>query len=284
MLGTDLVAGLRDLHFETVPLDLEEIDITRLDSVTDAIDRFKPGLVINAAAATDVDGCESAPQAAFRVNGQGPGHLAQVCRDKRVFVLHLSTDYVFNGTKSEPYQEDDPIHPLGVYGKSKAQGEELVRHTLPDNHLIVRTQWLYGRHGKNFVETILRLARERDTLSVVNDQWGSPTYTVDLCAGLIALINAGAKGTFHVTNSGVTTWHEFARKILDAAGIRGVRVAAVSTEEFGRPAPRPAYSALDNSRFVQTVGHPMQSWEQALADYLKRRDHTAAVSPHQEAR
>ncbi|MEW6350215.1 MAG: dTDP-4-dehydrorhamnose reductase [Thermodesulfobacteriota bacterium] len=271
MLGTDLVARLRELGFETVALDMEEIDITRLDSVRDAICRFRPGLVVNAAALTDVDRCESTPDTAFSVNGLGPGNLAEACRDTRAFLVHLSTDYVFNGTKSEPYREDDPMDPLGVYGKSKAQGEVLIRKALPGDHLIVRTQWLYGEHGKNFVETILRLARQRDTLSVVNDQWGSPTHTVDLCEGLIGLIHAGAGGTFHLTNSGVTSWHGFARTIIESAGIRGVTVAAVSTEEFGRPAPRPAYSALDNSRFVETVGTPLPPWEEALALYLNKR-------------
>jgi dTDP-4-dehydrorhamnose reductase len=271
MLGTDLLALLEARGVRTVALDVDEIDIGDPGSVAAAIDRFRPGLIVNTAAITDVDGCESNEETALRVNSQGPGHLADACKRSGVFLVHLSTDYVFDGTKRSTYMEDDPINPLGVYGRTKAQGEAIVRATLPGSHLIVRTQWLFGLSGKNFVETILRLAEQRDEISVVNDQWGSPTYTVDLSLALIGLLDAGERGTFHATNAGETTWYDFAARIIELAGIKGVRVRPISTEQLGRPAPRPPYSVLDNTRFIEAVGSPLRNWDHALQDYLLTR-------------
>ncbi len=271
MLGTDLVALLAVRGSRTIALDVDEVDIGDLDSVAAAIDRFEPGLVINAAGATDVDGCESNEQTAFRVNARGPANLAEVCKRNGTFLVHFSTDYVFDGRKGAPYLEDDPVNPLGVYARSKYEGEAAVRAILPDSHLIVRTQWLFGRNGKNFVETILSLASQRDVLTVVDDQWGSPTYTVDVSLAVVQLLEAEAKGTFHVTNSGVATWRDFAARIIELEGTTDVRVDAISTEQLGRPSPRPAYSVLDNARFVFTVGTPLRGWEDALQAYLRAR-------------
>ncbi len=260
MLGTDLVACLLDCGKRAVGLDVEEIDIRRRDSVRDAVARYAPGTIINTAAVTDVDGCETRQEEAFSVNAQGPENLAEVVSELGGGLLHMSTDYVFDGCKETPYIETDGISPIGVYGKSKARGEMRVREILPDRHCIVRTQWLYGRHGKNFVEAILDAANQRDVLRVVGDQRGSPTYAQDLAKALVDLCDKGVTGTVHVTNSGEATWHEFAATIIELAGITNVSVVPITTEELGRPAPRPAYSVLDNSKFDRLVGTPLRHW------------------------
>lgn len=271
MLGTDLVGLLEEARLEHSAVDLDEIDITSADSVREVFDGLRPGTVINCAAVADVDGCESASEKAFSVNAAGADNLARACRQFSSVLVHISTDYVFDGLKGSPYVEEDPMNPLGVYGASKAAGETRVREVIPARHCIVRTQWLFGLHGKNFVETILGLAKERDILRVVNDQYGSPTYTRDLAAGLIKLCRLGALGTFHLTNSGYTTWHGFASAILQRAGMDSVRVETMTTEELGRPAPRPLYSVLDNSRYVELTEEPLRSWKDALDEYLLKR-------------
>ncbi len=271
MLGTDLMKALHKKGLKAVGIDCQDIDIRDGISVAHVLPDRQPATVINAAAATNVDGCESTPEEAFAVNARGPGLIAQACSRTGAFLLHISTDYVFDGTKGSPYEEDHPLSPLGVYGRSKAEGERAVQETLPNNHCIVRTQWLYGINGKNFVETMLDLARSRTELTVVNDQYGCPTYTRDLAAGLLDALEAGAEGLLHITNDGITTWHGFARAIFDLAGVDHVQVHPQSTAELQRPAPRPLYSALDTSRFAQLTGKPLRPWRDALADYLKER-------------
>jgi len=270
MLGTDLVRLLEDSGLETAGVDLTEVDITDYASIEGVMNQFKPSVVINTAALTDVDGCESMQQAAFQVNGGGPANLARAAAASGAFLVHLSTDYVFDGRKKEPYVEDDQVHPLGVYGRSKAEGEEGVRDVLPKNHCIVRTQWLFGLHGRNFVESILALAQKQKVLRVVNDQHGSPTYAPDLSAALLTLIRERCRGTFHVTNSGITTWYAFAARIVKQSGL-DISVEPMSSEELLRPAPRPLNAALDNARFVKAAGWALRPWEEALDDYLKRR-------------
>ncbi|MBI5569261.1 MAG: dTDP-4-dehydrorhamnose reductase [Desulfomonile tiedjei] len=269
MLGTDLVTHLHREGIGTVSMDVDEVDIGDPDSVKRAFAAAKPGTVINVAALTDVDGCEAVPDQAFRVNATGPKLVATACRDARCSLVHISTDYVFDGLTRTPYREEDPMNPLGVYGRSKTEGEVLVRQILPEDHCIVRTQWLFGLHGKNFVATILNLAEEQGTLRVVDDQHGVPTYTPDLAAALLTLCRAGARGTFHVTNSGITTWYGFALRILERAGLGAVKVDPMTTRELGRPAPRPLYSVLDTTRFVALAGKPLRSWQDALDDYLR---------------
>ncbi len=176
MLGTDLVRLLQESGTRTVALDIDEMDICMPDSVMDAFARYQPGVVINVAAYTDVDGCESQPDKAFNINAEGPKNLAEASLNAGTFLVHISTDYVFDGNKGAPYVEEDPMNPLGVYGRSKAEGEGYVRNLLPERHCIVRTQWLFGLHGKNFVEAILSQAQKRDVLRVVSDQRGSPMY------------------------------------------------------------------------------------------------------------
>jgi dTDP-4-dehydrorhamnose reductase len=271
MLGTDLVNLLQRRGLQTVALDIDEVDIRVAASVKDALARYQPGVVINVAAYTDVDGCESKPEEAFSINAQGPKNLAEAASDTGSYLVHMSTDYVFDGTKGVPYVEEDPINPLGVYGRSKAEGERYVRELLPERHCIVRTQWLFGLNGKNFVEAILSQAQKRNTLRVVSDQRGSPTYAHDLATALVMICELGPQGTLHVTNSGEATWHEFACKILELAGLGSVRVEPITTEELGRPAPRPAYSVMDNSRFFEVTGLGLRSWEDAVGAYLDER-------------
>ena len=276
MLGTDLVRLMLESGIATIPLDVPELDIRNMNSTMEVLAAFKPGLIINVAAVTDVDGCESNVEEAFSVNGYGAANVAEAARACGAFLIHMSTDYVFDGNKGSPYQESDSVNPLGVYGKSKAQGEAAISALLPESHCIVRTQWLFGPHGKNFVEAILGAAQQREILKVVNDQQGSPTYSVDLAEALIKLGNIGATGVVHVTNSGQTTWYHFARRIVEQAAVKNVRVVPIKTEELGRPAPRPAYSVLDNARFVQITGAPLRNWEEALVEYLQRRSEVMA--------
>jgi dTDP-4-dehydrorhamnose reductase len=272
MLGTDLVKLLKRSGIPTVALDVPEIDISDADSVRKTFAALRPDVVINVAALTDVDGCQSRSDEAFRVNALGPENLAGAALESGTRLVHISTDYVFDGSGHVPYTEDDPLSPLGVYGQSKAQGEIRVRQILPRNHLIVRTQWLFGRHGKNFIKAIVGAAAKSNVLKVVNDQHGCPTYTRDLASGLLTLMEIGALGTFHVTNRGETTWYDFAVRILHRTSTTGVRVEAITSEELGRPAPRPAYSVLDSAKFIRLTGSALRTWEDALDDYLLGAD------------
>lgn len=271
MLGTDLTARLARVGRNVDALDIEEIDITNAEMVEEIIGKIRPDIVINTAAMTDVDGCESGVDEAFAVNALGPGHIAQACARFGSFMIHISTDYVFDGRAGSPYKEDQPTGPSGVYAVSKTRGEENVRRFLPENHLIVRTQWLYGLNGKNFVETILRISKERKILRIVDDQHGSPTYSDDLAQALTVLAQIGAVGTLHATNSGDTTWFGFARKILELENISDVAVEPITSRELDRPAPRPFYSVLDNSRFLEITGSKLRDWESALKEYLSMR-------------
>ncbi len=265
MLGQDL---LEVLPGEVKGLDLPDIDITSLESVQEVLGRLKPRVVVNAAAYTDVDGCESNQDLAMQVNGEGVAFLAMACRGIDSRLVQISTDYVFSGGKGSPYLEDDPTGPLSVYGESKLAGELNARFA-PD-HLIVRTQWLYGLHGKNFVETMLKLAKEKDELAVVDDQIGSPTWTVDLAKAIRALIEHDCKGIYHAANSGFCSWNEFSRAIFAEAGV-SVRVNAMTTEQLGRPARRPLYSTLDCGKLAKDTGFQLQPWAEALKQYVKKR-------------
>jgi dTDP-4-dehydrorhamnose reductase len=278
MLGTDLVKLLRDSHVDTMAVDVEDVDIRQPESVKKAVALYKPGVIINVAAITDVDGCETRREEAFSVNADGPANLARAAVELGSALVHVSTDYVFDGRKGSPYLETDQINPVGVYGKSKAQGELQVRELLPHDHCIVRTQWLYGLHGKNFVESILDAAKTRPVLKVVDDQTGSPTFTSDLAGALVKLCKERITGTVHITNSGHVTWHGFAATIIEMEGPVDVRVEPITTEDLGRPAPRPAYSVLDNSEFIKLVGTPLRSWKEALGDYLRRRTERGITS------
>jgi dTDP-4-dehydrorhamnose reductase len=260
MLGRDLTALLGDRGHG---IDIAEIDITSPESVLKVIGELKPEVVINCAAYTDVDGCEANIETAMAVNGEGVAYLAMACRDNGALLVQISTDYVFDGGKGTPYVEDDAPCPLSVYGESKLAGE--MNAAFSPEHLIVRTQWLYGLHGKNFVETMLRLGAEKDELTVVDDQIGSPTWTVDLARAIIALIDKGCRGIYHAANSEYCSWNGFATAIFEEAGLPVV-VKPMTTTELNR-----LYSTLACDKLTADTGFSPPSWRDALLDYLKLR-------------
>jgi dTDP-4-dehydrorhamnose reductase len=272
MLGRELVEACRNSGggaAELWALDLEDIDIRDGDSISGMLGRLRPDLVMNAAAYTDVDGCESHQELAHAVNGAGPTRLASWCQRNGARLVHVSTDYVFDGQKRTPYVPEDPINPQSAYGHSKAEGERGVRQQLPDNHVIVRTSWLFGVHGQNFVKTILRLAGERDELRVVSDQVGCPTYAPDLALAIVALGFGGLNGTYHFCNAGACSWYEFATEIVEQSGQR-TRVLETTTAEFKRPAPRPAWSVLDTRKLENDTGIRARPWREALAECIQQ--------------
>jgi dTDP-4-dehydrorhamnose reductase len=269
MLGHDL---MQVFSGDSRGVDIGDIDITSIESVQRALLTLKPGIIINAAAYTDVDGCETRRDLAMQVNGEGAGNLALTAREIGARLVQISTDYVFDGGKGSPYIEDDPTQPLSVYGESKLAGELNVR--LAPDYLIVRTQWLYGVHGKNFVETMLRLAGEKKELAVVDDQVGSPTWTVDLCLAIRALLEKGCCGTYHVANAGYCSWNEFARTIFAEAGME-ITVRPMTTMDLDRPARRPLYSTLDCGKLIRDTGLRPEPWQDALGKYLQLRQKKA---------
>jgi len=263
MLGQDLMALLGDRGHG---VDIADIDITSPESVFKVIGALKPEVVINCAAYTDVDGCESNPERAMAVNGEGVAYLAMACRDIGALLVQVSTDYIFDGAKGTPYVEDDAPNPLGVYGESKLAGE--MNTAFCPEHLIVRTQWLYGMHGKNFVETMLRLGTEKDEVAVVDDQIGSPTWTADLSRAIIALIDSSCRGIYHAANAEYCSWNGFAKAIFEETGLN-VAVKPMTTTELNRPARRPLYSTLECSKLTVDTGFHPQAWRDALRQYLK---------------
>lgn len=275
-LGTELARRPWAPGTELVFLDRDEVDIGNPAAVTGAIAANPCDLVINAAAYTAVDKAEAEPEAAFAVNRDGPRAMAEVCRARGMPLLHVSTDYVFDGSKPGWYSEADAIAPLGVYGHSKAEGEQAVRDILPD-HVILRTAWVYAAHGHNFVKTMLRLAAERPELRVVADQHGCPTAAADLAMALHRLADRYAAerslawGTYHFTGQGETTWHGFAQAIIDlAAPVTGKRplVYAITTAEYPTPARRPVNSRLDCRRMTEVFGITARPWPEALAEVV----------------
>jgi dTDP-4-dehydrorhamnose reductase len=268
MLGRDL-ASIASAKNHVLGRDIDDFDIADQERVQQELIALRPQVVINAAGYTDVDGCESKRELAFSVNAEGARNIALGCATIGAKMIHLSTDYVFDGSSRVPYREEDLPHPLNVYGSSKLQGERYIQEIL-ENYLIIRTEWLYGRHGKNFVDTILRNATRQEELRVVDDQRGAPTFTKDLSSAIDRLIGIEARGTLHVTNSGSCTWFEFARQILhekDSAN-RAVQIIPISSPELARPAKRPAYSLMDCRRYEQLTGSKMRPWQEALKEYL----------------
>ncbi len=269
MLGRDLMGVLYSFlpNDEVIGWDIEEIDIQKEEETAFKIEKLRPDILIHIAAYTDVDGCELDKEKAFAVNAEGTKHVVLAASRCRAKMVYLSTDYVFDGNKKEPYLESDPPNPLNVYGRSKLEGERYVQEWVKDA-LIIRTQWLYGRHGKNFVTSILQQAREKRVLSIVNDQIGSPTYTADLAKAISVLIQFDARGIFHVVNSDLCTWYTFGQAILKLSGMDRVRVIPISSKESGRPAVRPSYSVLNCQRLKKETGLGMRPWSEALKDYL----------------
>ena len=266
LLGTDLMQRL-DQNDTVKGVDIDDFDISDLNSALSYILDYRPDIILNCAAYTNADGCESDIETSYKVNALGPRNLAIACNEIDAALLHISTDYIFDGIKGSAYKEDDTPNPLNIYGKTKLAGEEYLR-SMCNKYYIVRTQWLFGKHGKNFVKTMLTLAKERNELRVVNDQIGSPTYTPDLAAAITELIKTKAYGTYHVTNSGTVSWFEFTNEILKVAGICGVKVIPITTEELNRPALRPKYAPLDNFNWRINGYSPLRSYKEALKDYL----------------
>lgn len=265
MLGRDVLARLNAEGMEAVGLTHRDLDVTDAGVVTAAVDRYRPGVVVNCAAWTAVDAAESQEAAAQRVNRDGPANLARACARTGSKLIQVSTDYVFSGNASIPYAEDALPHPRTAYGRTKLAGERAVLDRLPDSGCVVRTAWLYGAHGHNFVTAMLRLESTRSTLDVVDDQRGQPTWTADLAEQLIAVGRAPTSaGIYHVTNLGEATWCAFARKIFALLGADERRVRPTTSTAYTRPAPRPAYSVLASTRTRALELPPPRHWSDAL--------------------
>jgi dTDP-4-dehydrorhamnose reductase len=266
MLGHALIPVLEEEH-EVVGLTRTDCDLCEESSVRKIFLRQKPDMVVHLAAFTNVDGCELDPEKAKAWNEFATLNVAKAARDSEAALLYTSTDYVFDGRAVRPYSEDAQTNPLSVYGKTKLMGEQSVREMV-ERSFIVRTSWLYGTGGRNFVSTILGMALERPELRIVNDQRGSPTYTRHLAEKLAELVMTREYGVYHVTASGDCTWCEFARKILDLSGLAATPVFPISTSECNRPAPRPAYSVLANQRLSSLGMGLLPHWEEGLENYL----------------
>ena len=265
MLGHDLQEVLASKH-ELVLTTSKTLDITDKQHTIDFICDANPDVVINSAAYTDVDGCEENQDIAYAVNGEGVRNLALACKEIDCPLVHVSTDYVFNGKNDKPWVEDDEIGPISIYGKSKRKGEEAILEIL-DKYFIVRTAWLYGINGKNFPKTMLELGRNHSEITVVYDEVGTPTYTPDLAYGISQLIESDAYGIYHLTNSGSCSWCEFARYIFEVADM-DVKVIPVTAAEFARAAPRPSYSVLENKNWVENGFEPLRNYKEAIKEYI----------------
>lgn len=274
MLGRDLVAALAVAH-EVIGIDIAQCDLTDGAATLACLDEIAPAWVINCAAYTAVDKAESEPDLALRVNADAPRNLARACRRIEARLLHLSTDYVFDGAKRAPYFPDDPPHPLGVYGQSKYAGEQALREELGDDAVVVRTAWLYGPHGQNFVKAILRQVDAGKPLRVIDDQCGAPTYTGHLAQALVAAVEHDLRGTHHATNAGSCSWFAFARAICELSGHRGWEIAPLAGDELTLPAPRPADSRLDTASLIAAVHYTMPPWREGLIAYLEREGRLA---------
>jgi dTDP-4-dehydrorhamnose reductase len=266
MLGHDLV-DILSVDNEVITTTIDTLDITDIEKTIETVKKNNPDVLIHAAAFTDVDGSESNPDLAFKVNALGTRNVAVACNEINCAMVYICTDYVFDGTNNTSYHEYDQTKPLGVYGKTKHTGEVYIRDIL-NKFYIVRTAWLYGYHGPNFVTTMLNLAKTTKNISVVNDQIGSPTYTVDLANAIALLIKRPSYGIYHVTNSESCSWYDFAKEIFNQTNIE-VELKPVTTKEFPRPAPRPKFSVLENYNW-KMEGYPkLRSYKEALTDYLK---------------
>jgi dTDP-4-dehydrorhamnose reductase len=263
MLGHEVVAAAEKLGHEVAAWDLPECDLTDAHATLDAVRRLDPRAVVNCAAYTNVDGAESDEATAERVNADAAGNLARACKAAGARLVHVSTDYVFDGTKREPWIESDAPNPLGAYGRTKLHGEEQVAAEL-DDHAIVRTAWLFGPHGPNFVATMLRLAGDNDEVSVVTDQVGSPTFAGHLAPALVDMAERSDSGIFHGAGAGSCSWYELTLEAFDMAGV-SCRVLPTTSDRFQRPAPRPAYSVLGSER-----EHPitLPPWQDGVRAHL----------------
>lgn len=266
MLGFDLILKL-SAAYEVTGKDIDDFDITSPDDCRDVVAESKPDCVINAAAFTNVDACETEKEICYAVNALGVKNIAEACKKENIKIVHFSTDYVFDGTKNRPYIEEDPCNPINFYGHTKREGEIFLQ-TLSPNYLLIRTSWLYGINGRNFVKTIMHKGQTEKKLDVVDDQIGSPTYTKDLAGAVKLLIERNQTGIYHVTNRGHCSWYDFAVKILQGNGLTDVAINPIKSDQLVRPAMRPFYSVLGNRKLHETTGKMMRPWQIALLDYL----------------
>jgi dTDP-4-dehydrorhamnose reductase len=273
MLGRDTVDELERRGEEVVALDRAALDITRRDAVEGTLAEHRPELVVNCAAYTAVDDAETDEERALRINGDGPRHLARACAALGARLIHVSTDYVFAGDARTPYPEDHPTAPRTAYGRTKLAGERAVVQELPASSAILRTAWLYGVHGRSFVRTMIDLESRRDTLDVVDDQRGQPTWSADVAERIADLgpklcQETGAHGIFHATSSGETSWYRLAQEVFRLIGADPDRVRPTGSGAFPRPAPRPGYSVLGHARWAETGLRPLRDWRTALHEAM----------------
>lgn len=279
MLAT-AVRSCASNEWEVVPLDLPEFDVTDPSVVNSVLGKLSPEVIVNCAAYTNVDGAESEEPLAMRVNGDGPGNLARISSQLGATLVHVSTDYVFDGMKTVPYREDDPVAPMSAYGRTKLAGERAIVENGLERYYIIRTSWLYGPNGKNFVETIARLAMEREELRIVADQVGSPTYTLDLARTIFALLSAGESrapfGVYHYSNEGQCNWYRFACAIVDQLKQQGLpvkvrKILPIRTDEYPLPAKRPPYSVFSKAKVAASTELAIPDWRESLAIYITSR-------------
>jgi dTDP-4-dehydrorhamnose reductase len=267
LLGREIVEVFRDRH-ELRVTDREECDVTDLRECRRELEGFNPEAVIHCAAYTAVDRAEAEPEAAHAVNAVGTGNIARACRERGILLVTFGTDYVFDGALSRPYREEDPPRPISVYGKSKLTAEEAIREEGTE-HLLIRSQWLYGPGGRNFILTILDKARAGGTIRVVSDQTGCPTYAKDLARAVLKLMDAHARGTVHFSNEGETTWFGLARFVLERAAPGLATLLPATSRELPYPAPRPAYSVLSKEKYRRITGESPRSWMEAAGEFIE---------------
>ena len=275
MLAKDLIPCLLKMSHEVLAPPEDKLDITNLGVVRHAVDEFAPELIINCAAYTNVDEAEKQEHQALMVNGLGVQNLCILCQEHDIPLVHFSTDYVFDGTKPSPYTIYDETNPINAYGRSKLLGEKYILWLLSKFYLL-RTSWLFGLHGKNFIETMLEIGQKQKQVSVVTDQKGCPTWTRHLAEATVALIETSRYGIYHVTNSEPTTWFDFTKEIFRLAGM-STEVLPITSEQFPRPAKRPSNSVLDPFPLKEVLGRGMPSWKVALKEYLSQRKEKAKL-------
>jgi len=270
MLGTDLVKVLTDFGHSIYEYDIDTLDITNPESIKNNLEKIVDlKVIINCAAYTLVDDCETNKELALKVNAEGPKNLAVYCQEINIPLIHFSTDYVFDGTKDGLYVELDPINPINYYGFSKLEGEKHIAANC-EKYYIFRLQWLYGENGKNFVTTIIDLAKTRDQLDIVNDQFGSPSWTVDISNAVATFLeDLGEPGIYHLSNEGYASWYDFAKYFLEYLDIK-CQLNPVSSDKFPRPAKRPSNSKLSKSKFIESTSFSPNHWELAVKKYLNQ--------------
>ncbi|HNT67560.1 MAG TPA: dTDP-4-dehydrorhamnose reductase, partial [Syntrophorhabdaceae bacterium] len=264
LLATNIIPLFKN-RFDVASFDIDEWDIADRKAGEAVVARERPDALVNCAAVTDVDGCEDKRELAEKVNSRGAAIIADICSEHGIKLVHISTDYVFDGTKGLPYTEEDTPNPVSFYGKTKLWGEEQVLAKAPSS-LIIRSQWLYGEGGRHFISKVIEIARERGSIEVVDDQRGSPTYAKDIAEPLSILIEKGESGIYHICNDGSCTWYELAQEVFMALGM-DIQVTAVSSQALNRKAARPAYSVFDTKKARNATGIAMRSWPEALREY-----------------